>query len=273
MVIRHQTQPLVLQPLVRPGRAFLRGLIDASSSVDSLEHRVHLTSEARAEVAWWHTFLQVWSGVSVLPPEAPSYYISSDASGSWGCGVIFNNLWIQLPWPVEWAQVSIAPKELTPIVFAVALWGPQWAGNKVCCQCDNAAVVCAINKKSARDPTLSRLLRILAMFCAIYDITVVARHLPGVHNTAADALFRDRLTVFLSLNPQASPMPTVVPTQFQELVFNNSLHCTSHNCTQLLTHTLRMALRQPHAPPHRDVTQDSARSSTSKTAFHSRKKY
>ena len=214
--------------------------------------------------------------MSVLPPQAPSYYLTSDASGSWGCSAIFNNLWIQLPWPGEWAQMSIAPKEPAPIVFAVALWGPQWAGSKVCSQCDNTAVVCAINKKSARDPVLSRLLRILAMFCAIYDVTLAAKHLPGVHNAAADALSRDHLTVFLSLNPQASPVPTVVPTQLQELVFNSSLRCTSHTWTQLLIHTSRIALRQPHArctPPHRDGMQDSATSSTSEFGFHSQKKH
>ena len=94
--------------------------------------------------------------------------------------------------------------------MAVALWGPQWAGTRVCSLCDNAAVVCAINKKPARDPTLFRLLCLLALLCAVYDIALTARHLPGVQNTSADALSRNRLHMFLSLNPQASPMPTPV---------------------------------------------------------------
>jgi hypothetical protein len=51
------------------------------------------------------------------------------------------------------------------------------------------AVVFAVNKKSACDPILSRLLRLLSLLTAIYDVTLVARHLPGLYNTAADALF------------------------------------------------------------------------------------
>ena len=50
----------------------------------------------------------------------------------------------QLMVPVgQWADKTIAPKELVPIVIALALRGPQWAGEKVCALCNNMAVVCA----------------------------------------------------------------------------------------------------------------------------------
>ena len=80
--------------------------------------------------------------------------------------------------------MAITPKELVPIVMAVALWGNHWSGSRVCCFCDNAAVVAAVNKGSARDPALVRLLRILAFLCAALNITVTAQHLPGVQNMA-----------------------------------------------------------------------------------------
>ena len=149
--------------VVQPGRAFLRNLINVSTTVDSLDHRVHLNRAAREDLAWWHTFLKYWNGVSVLPPPTPAHYLTSDASGGWGCGATYRNLWLQLSWPSHWSRIIIAPKEMAPIVMAVALWGPQWVGSRVCACCDNAAVVCAINKKSARDPTLSRLLRLLTL--------------------------------------------------------------------------------------------------------------
>ena len=87
------------------------------------------------------------------------------------------------------------------------------------------AVVCAVNKRTARDPALCMLLRILCILCAIYDVSLVARHLPGVKNVAADALSRDRLHLFLSLNPQASPTPTLIPSSLRELVLNQDLNC------------------------------------------------
>ncbi len=53
----------------------------------------------------------------------PTVVISSDASGSWGCGAWWNSAWFQVAWTEEWASVSIAAKELIPIVSACAVWG------------------------------------------------------------------------------------------------------------------------------------------------------
>ena len=235
--------------VVQPGRAFIRSLIDRACTVHCLEHHVRLDSRARQDLAWWHTFLQHWNGVSVIPQATPSRSITSDASGRWGCGAIFNNLWMQLQWPPEWAPVSIAPKELVPIVLAVAMWGPQWGSSKICAHCDNMAVVYAVNKKSARDPAISSLLRLLCLLCAIYDITLVARHLPGIKNTAADALSRNKLQLFLSSHPQASPIPTIIPSSLQALLFNPHISANSQTWTSLLSNTLQAASRSPLAQP------------------------
>ena len=75
--------------VVRPGRAFDRSLIDAASTVQHPDHWVHLNLIARSDIAWWHTFVQAWNGVSLMPFPQPSRYMTSDASGSWGCGAAF----------------------------------------------------------------------------------------------------------------------------------------------------------------------------------------
>lgn len=120
--------------VVRPGRAFLRSLIDASSTTANLDHWVHLNAVARADIAWWHTFLQRWNGISLLPPATPSVSIISDVSGSWGCCALCLNQWFQLAWPPGWEDVLIVPKELVPILVAMAMWGGQWSGSRVLCQ-------------------------------------------------------------------------------------------------------------------------------------------
>jgi len=100
--------------------------------------------------------------------------------------------------------MHISPKELVPIVIAVALWAPYWSGQRICCYCDNSADVFTVNKGTTRDPQLMRLMRALYFFCASYNVTVSARHIPGVLSTSADALSRGNLPTFLALNPQAS---------------------------------------------------------------------
>ena len=144
-------------------------------------------------------------------------------------------------------ELPIDPKELVPIVLAVALWDPQWAGTTVCCWCDNSAAVWTINKGSARDPKLMRLLRCLCFFfCAVYKIILTARHLPGVRNSSADALSRNNTKLFFVLNLQTSPLPTLIPCELQELVFNRVLLWISPNWTRL---TVETALLLPHGQP------------------------
>ena len=219
---------------------------------------MHLNQAARADIAWWHAFVQTWNGVSLLPSSCPLKIITSDASGSWGCGATYLNLWFQLQWPQHWAGVTIAPKELIPIVMGVALWGIHWSGSRVCCLCDNAAVVAAVNKGSARNPALVRLLRILAFLCAVLNITVMAQHLPGVQNVAADALSRNNLKLFLALNPQASPVPAVIPSELVELTLTQSLRWTSPTWMGLFSASLVAALclppEQPTNQPSADTT-------------------
>ena len=225
--------------VVRPGRAFIQGLVDASMSAATLDHYVTLRASARADIAWWATFLPIWNGVSLMTPPEATEIIISDASGSWGCGALCAGRWFQLPWPPSWKDTPISPKELVPIVVALALWGPKWEGQKVVCFCDNMAVVFAVNKGSARDPRLMRLLHITAFFCGAYKVTLSARHVPGVKNTSAYALSRNNLPLFFDLNLQASPMPTGVPLCMQDLVLNTSLGWTSPQWNQLFSTTWR----------------------------------
>ena len=97
---------------------------------------------------WWAKFLETWNGVSMIEPGSgqATVEIWTDASGGWGCGAWHpaNKEWIQLGWsqltsPVEqrMGQEGITLQELLPIVLAFAVWGRQWAGQRVMVHCDN----------------------------------------------------------------------------------------------------------------------------------------
>ena len=60
--------------VVAPGRAFVRSLIDAASSVLVLDHHVCLSAAARAELCWWGAFLQLWNGICFSSKVVPSEY-------------------------------------------------------------------------------------------------------------------------------------------------------------------------------------------------------
>ena len=49
-----------------------------------------------------------------------------------------------------------SPKELLPIVLALAVWGRLWRGHLVLCHCEYTAVVSQVNRLHARDPQASQ---------------------------------------------------------------------------------------------------------------------
>ena len=114
--------------VIRSGRSFLRRMIDLLHSVHRPPHSkipIRLNADFRADLAWWKEFISQWNGVSFLPTPShlPAVEMASDASGSWGCGAWHNNLWFQLPWDSRSRPLSIAAKELLPILLACAIWG------------------------------------------------------------------------------------------------------------------------------------------------------
>ena len=68
--------------------------------------------------------------------------------------------------------------------------GPQWAGGRICFECDNEAVVSVVRTGKTRDKVLAAYVRNICILASIFDINLVIVHLPGVSNTVADLLSR-----------------------------------------------------------------------------------
>ena len=139
--------------VVIPGRTFLRCMIELTKRAKHPRHHIRLTTDFRSDLQWWVSFLLVWNGRSILPQPDPSHTITSDASGSWGCGA-FNDegSWFQREWPKSWAGCHIAAKEMVSVIIAVVIWGSAWPPCSVLIQSDNMAVVCALASGVAKDP-------------------------------------------------------------------------------------------------------------------------
>jgi hypothetical protein len=100
--------------VVKSGRTFLRRMIDLSATPKELHHRVRLNKGFQSDLNWWAAFLEGWNGVSlfggVLRQQA-SATVTSDASGSWGCGAYNNSgAWFQFSWPESWAQITLTQR-------------------------------------------------------------------------------------------------------------------------------------------------------------------
>ena len=186
-------------------------------------HQVRLSAEFRSDLQWWCIFLPRWNGRSLLRQPHPTHTITSNASGSWGCGAFLNTgPWCQLTWPESWTHYPIAVKEMVPVVIVIALWGRSLSSHTVRLQSDNMAVVATLTSGSAKDPLLMHLARCLHSFLAEFDTSIEARHVPGLANTAADALSRIQLALFLCCTPQANPAQDKIPPALVDMLL---IHC------------------------------------------------
>ena len=121
---------------------------------------------------------------------------------------------------------------------------PLGEGLHVCFHVDNLAVVSLLNKRSAKDPLLSHLLWCLFFFSAFYKFHFSAEHIPGISNTAANALSRDNIHLFSLLVPQV--LQATVPSSIQELLLLEAPDWTSPRWTSLFCLSLPRDLLPPH---------------------------
>ena len=237
--------------VVRPGRSFLRRLIDLLHQTgnrpegDSL---IRLSNACRADIAWWTEFVEGWNGVSFLqPPQAlPMVEITTDASGTWGCGAWHNTSWFQVPWDTRASSLSIAAKEFVPLILACAAWGQSWHACQVRCRCDNQVVVAALRTRSSRDSGVMHLLR-----CLIYVEAQIGCRLQGEYidthsNHLADDLSRDHVLSFLSKVPSADSQPTPTSPQLLSLLLNPQADWISQQWRRQFSDIFNKGL--PHQP-------------------------
>ena len=142
--------------VISPGRAFLRRLINLSIGVSRPGHHIRLNAEVRADLAAWHCFISSFNGVTMI---INSNWISSDAiklythaASTQGFAAVFGSRWFNGRFPQIWQSYNIANHS---VLFLT----------------DNQAVVEVINKQSAKNSHLMRLVRrlvITALKCNVY---------------------------------------------------------------------------------------------------------
>ena len=99
--------------VVRPGRTFVRRLIELLSVAKSKGSWVRLNASTRSDLVWWVTFIEGWNGVTMMPNYSlPSIRLETDASGSWGCGAKCGSKWLQWRWEGSSQDWAIAPQRV-----------------------------------------------------------------------------------------------------------------------------------------------------------------
>lgn len=217
--------------VVRSGRSFLRRMIDLLHAIHhppNSKTPIRLNAGFRADLAWWQEFLVKWNGVSFLHPPSrlPTIELTTDASGSWGCGAWHGSDWFQVRWDDRSAPLTIAEKELIPIILACEAWGATWYGQRVLCHCDNEAVVACLRSRSSKQKGIMHLLRCLVFLEAWHQCFLYPTYINTKANHLADDLSRDNAGSFLSKVPWANPHPSLVSYHLLHLLLDQQADWT-----------------------------------------------
>ncbi|KAK3097250.1 hypothetical protein FSP39_008066 [Pinctada imbricata] len=203
------------------GRAFCRRFYDSLSSASKPFHRIRITRELKEDIEIWLTFLENYNGSTPFPDPLwvpnNALCLASDSAGSFGCGVIFKNLWAYMSWPEEWSsdiRRDLTYLELVPVALAIHIWGESLQSSKIVMQVDNLAVVHILNNKTSKSPRVMSLLRPLLQNLLQFNIQLHCMHVPGYTNVIADAISRFQWDTFRQVAPHADFYPCQIPSQF-----------------------------------------------------------
>ena len=201
--------------VVRPGRCFLRRLIDLSCKVKRSYHLITLGVDGRRDLQAWSTFIDNFNGKSLLLNKkfasAQSLHLHTDAAGSLGYGAIFGSCWFYGSWPNKYASFNITFKELFPIVLALGIWGFKLANKCITIHSDNEAVVYILNKQTSKDKAIMTLVRRFVILCMNHNILIRSEHIPGKQNVLPDLLSRFQIKQFNAMAPNMDTKPTPIP--------------------------------------------------------------
>ena len=206
--------------VVKPGRMFLRRLIELSTTVQNLNHHISLTVESRADLHWWIQFLSQWNGVEFFqshPVTSDAMLLFTDASGVHGFGAVYGCHWFACTWPTAMLPYHINFKELFAIVAAVFTWGNRWTNKQIIINTDNLTLTNIWKTGSSRDKDVMRLVRALFLFSARHNINILMEHIAGHNNYLADSLSRLQVDKFKHHCPEADHQPTSISPTIWEL--------------------------------------------------------
>ena len=201
--------------VIRPGRTFLRRLIDLSTTVSSLYHYVTLNTEARKDILWWNEFVSQWNGVSIIPTplqSSPDMELFTDASDL-GLGCVFGNKWTFAEWPETWKGTSINAREAFAIWAAVRVWGRGWRNGQVVIHTDSRVITDVWKTGTCKDRDVMRVIRPLFMYGAKINLSITLLHVPGILNTKADLLSRLKVQQFKRQFPRMDGHCTSIPSE------------------------------------------------------------
>lgn len=150
--------------------AFCRRFYDSLSQVYKKHHYITISKTLRDNMEVSVKFISEFNGTKLFPYTSMHWstgdtlqiLVSSDRSGSFGCGVVLGSHWTFLQRPLEWSfedRRDLTYLVLVPVALAIQILGSKLQSKKNIMHIDNIAVVQIINQKTSKSSRVMSLLR------------------------------------------------------------------------------------------------------------------
>lgn len=267
---------------IRPGRYFLRRLINAAGCLRNLDTLVPLGPDFHADLAMWRELLEdpELQASSYRTPlynhlrRTPEILVVGDAMAESGGGFICGmGLDVAAWWKVSWPSsvvdrfhrtsqrledpvnmITIAHLELATLILGLATMTellPACAGRAVLALADNTNTVSWARRAGAKDWRAAALVRLIGLMEARQRFSLAAKHIAGVKNEEADFISRhgeEEVTAFLADRPAPSLACMPSPPRMWSQVPPSSAYLPRVQAI-LLTTTSVPASRMPPTTP------------------------
>ena len=200
--------------VVRPGRAFLRRLIDQTCGFENKYHRVRITQGIRDDLKMWLSFLDTFNGSCMIrQPEwsEDTCLVMYSDSCKTGYGFTCGNNWCAGNFPPEAYPLNITVLELFPILLCLLMLKDHFSNKRVIVNTDNKDLVSVISKKTSKEKMIMPLVRELVLHTMNCNIMLQVRHVRGLNNGICDALSRGNFQRFRELAPSMPEEPLPIP--------------------------------------------------------------
>jgi len=200
--------------VIKPGRIFVRRLINLSMTGKKLNHQINLNSAAKADIKWWGNFISTWNGIAIIQSplrSSDSLNLFTDASSLKGYGAVFGNHWTYGSWPPNVKDKDINYKELLAILIAIFTWKDEFINQQIIVFTDSKSICDIWSKGNTVNNNIMYLIRKLFLFAAKNNINIIFKHVPGHFNTLADCLSRFQVGKFKLLHGHADSQLSAVP--------------------------------------------------------------
>ena len=210
---------------VRFSRVFVSRIISEVRKLPSQGSKTTLSNPIRKDFLWWETYLEVFSGVEMIPPTTVCQSVLGDAypqgGGSWN-PVLSEYFSMKFLEYMCSRDTPIHIKEFVIVLLCVRMWGKNWVGQRIVIFCDNDAVCDTCTYQKPNNLAMQQLLREFLFWVCKFNFFPVLQKISSKDNHIADYIScnhnEENISNYFSVNGFPDQTKVIIPYEWYNFV-------------------------------------------------------